>query len=83
MAILWISSAVLLLVVVPVVVKLLNGVKAPVKEIERQSEFLVGAAPTLNSNLDTVDKLPRTRELTGQTRDGVARYGGALDQILG
>jgi len=83
MAIVWITSAVLLLVITPVVIKLLGGVKKPVKQIQRQSEQLLAAAPTLSRNLDSVGKLPKTKELVGQTGAGVARYGSAVDQILG
>lgn len=83
MALFWISSAVLLLVVVPVVVKLLNRVKQPVEEIRQQSEYLAAAGFSLISLLDAVDQLPRTQELVGRTGAGLARYGGAIDQILG
>lgn len=83
MALFWITSAVLLLVVVPVVVKLLNSVKQPVEQIREQSEYLAAAGASLVSLLDAVDELPRTRELVSQTGAGLARYGGAVDQILG
>lgn len=83
MAMYWITSAVLLLVIVPVVVKLLNSVKQPVEQIREQSEYLAAAGVSLVSLLDAVDQLPRTRELVGQTGAGLARYGGAVDQILG
>jgi hypothetical protein len=83
MALVWITSAVLLLVVVPVVVTLLNGVKAPVEDIRKQSEYLLVAGGSLVTLLDATSKLPRTRELVGQTGAGLARYGGAVDQILG
>jgi len=83
MAIVWITSAVLLLVITPVVIKLLSAVKRPVVQIRRQSEQLLAAAPTLTKNLDSVGKLPKTKELGGQTSAGVARYGGAVDRILG
>jgi len=83
MALEWISSAVLLLVVVPVVVVLLNRVKQPVRQIRKQSEYLLVAAPTLVKHLDAVDQLPKTKQLVRETGAGVARYGGALDQILG
>lgn len=83
MAIVWITSAVLLLVVVPVVVALLNRVKEPIEDIRKQSEYLVVAGPSIVTLLDAVGQLPRTRELVGQTGAGLARYGGAVDQILG
>jgi hypothetical protein len=84
MAIVWITSAVLLLVITPVVVMLLNRVKRPVGEIRKQSDYLcLIGAPTLLKHLDAVDQLPKTRQLVGETGAGVARYGGALDQILG
>lgn len=83
MALLWITSAVLLLVVVPVVVVLLNRVKQPVGQIRKQSEHLLATAPSLVKHLDAVDQLPKTKGLVGETGAGVARYGSAVDQILG
>lgn len=84
MAIVWITSAVLLLVITPVVVVLLNRVKQPVGEIAKQSDYLcLVAAPTLVKHLGAIDQLPKTRQLVSETGAGVARYGGALDQILG
>lgn len=83
MALLWITSAVLLLVVVPVVVKLLGQVKRPVDEIRKQSEYLVVAGGSVVTLLDAVNQLPRTQELVGQTGAGLQRYGSAVDQILG
>ncbi len=83
MALLWITSAVLLLVVVPVVVKLLSRVKQPVEEIRKQSEYRVVAGGSIVTLLGAVGELPRTKQLVGQTGAGVTRYGGAVDQILG
>lgn len=83
MALIWISAAVLLLVIVPVVVALLGRVKRPVVAIEEQSQYLARTGTELVSLLDAVEALPRVRELVGQTGAGVARYGGAVDQILG
>jgi hypothetical protein len=80
--ILWVGSAVLLLVIVPVVVKLLGRVAEPVQEIEHATHGLAARAESIVSLLDTVDQLPETRRLVGQTGSGVFRYGAALDEVL-
>lgn len=82
MIVLWIGSAVLLLVIVPVVVLLLGRVAAPVAEIERAAHNLAGRADSIVLLLDAVNELPETRRLVGQTGSEVARYGGALDDVL-
>lgn len=79
----WIGNIVLLLVVVPVVIVLLRRVKKPVEEIKVGSDVLARTSVSLVVLLDAVDHLPKTRELVGQTGAGVARYGAALDEILG
>ncbi len=82
MILLWIFSAVLLLVIVPVVVVLLGRVAAPVGEIERAAHELAAQAEKIVSLLDAVDDLPETRRLVGQTGSEVSRYGAALDNVL-
>ncbi len=80
--ILLIGSAVLLLVIVPVVVVLLGRVAAPVGEVERAARELAAQAEKIVSLLDAVDELPETRRLVGQTGSEVSRYGAALDNVL-
>ncbi len=82
MIILWVGSAVLLLVIVPVVVVLLGRVAAPVADIERAAHSLAARAETIVQLLDAVNDLPETRRLVGQTGSEVGRYGQALDEVL-
>lgn len=82
MILLWIGSAVLLLVIVPVVVLLLLRVVAPVARIEHAAHGLEALGESIVSLLDAVDQLPETRRLVGQTGSEVARYGGALDNVM-
>jgi hypothetical protein len=78
----WIGNAVLLVVILPVVVLLLQGVVQPAAEIKRTADQLAAAGPVLVNYLDPVAQLTTTRQLVHQTTDGLARYGGALDRIL-
>jgi hypothetical protein len=82
MILLWIGSAVLLLVIVPVVVRLLRRVLEPVEEIESAVHALRAEAELIVALLDAVDALPETRSLVGQTGSGASRYGAALDKVL-
>ena len=77
-----IGSALLLLVIVPIVVGLLNRVLKPAQEIERAAHGLAALAESIVSLLDAVDELPETRRLVGQTGSEVSRYGAALDKVL-
>lgn len=77
-----IGSALLLLVIVPIVVGLLNRVLAPAQEIERAAHGLAALAESIVSLLGAVDELPETRRLVGQTGSEVSRYGAALDKVL-
>ncbi|HEY5262529.1 MAG TPA: hypothetical protein VIJ33_10470 [Solirubrobacteraceae bacterium] len=78
----WIGNAVLLVVILPVVVLLLQGVVQPASEIKRTADQLASAGPVLVNYLDPVPQLTTTRQLVHQTTDGLARYGAALDRIL-
>jgi len=82
MVILWVGSAVLLLVIVPVVVMLLRRVAEPVAEIERAAHNLAARGETIVLLLDAVNQLPETRRLVSQTGSEVGRYGAALDEVL-
>jgi len=77
-----IGSALLLLVIVPIVVGLLNRVLKPAQEIERAAHGLAALAESIVSLLDAVDELPETRRLVRQTGSEVSRYGAALDKVL-
>jgi hypothetical protein len=78
----WILNAVLILVVVPVVVYLLNGVLAAARSIVPSVREIARVAAAGSKDLDATALLLTTREQVGQTVAGVANYGGSLDVIL-
>lgn len=79
---LWWIGNLLLLAVIPVVVKLLQGVLAPVQEIDESSDKILSHGVNIIAELDGVPQLATTRDLIGQIGTQVNRYGAALDTIL-
>ncbi len=78
----WLGNLVLLFVVAPVCLLMLNRVLRPAKEIYAYADDILDHGVKLTGTLDAVPKLLRTRELTGVARQGVGRYGSALQRIL-
>jgi hypothetical protein len=78
----WIGNAVLLVVVVPVVVYLLNGVLQAARSIVPTVDGLATVAAAASKDLAAAGMLVTTREQVAQTVAGVAEYGGSLDVIL-
>ncbi len=78
----WLGNIVLLFVVAPVCLLFLNRVLRPAKEIYAYADDILDHGVKLTGTLDSVPKLLRTRELTGVARQGVGRYGSALQRIL-
>ena len=78
----WIGNAVLLLVVVPVVVYLLNGVLQAARSIVPTVQGIATVAAAGSKDLDSAALLLTTQEQVTQTVAGVASYGGSLDVIL-
>ncbi len=78
----WIGNAVLLVVVVPVVVYLLNGVLQAARSIVPTVDGLATVAAAASKDLDAAGLLLTTREQVAQTVAGVAEYGASLDVIL-
>jgi hypothetical protein len=78
----WIGDAILLLVVVPVVVILLNGVLAEARGIVPSVGRIKAAAAAGSKDLDAAPLLLTTQEQVSQTVATVADYGGSLDVIL-
>ena len=78
----WIGDIVLLVVVVPVVVYLLNGVLTEARSIVPSIDRIAGAATAGSKDLDAVPLLLTTQDQVRQTVEGVADYGGSLDVIL-
>ena len=78
----WILDLVLLLVVVPVVVILLNGVLSEAKSIVPSVNRISKAAAAGSKDLDAVPLLLTTQDQVKQTVNLVADYGGSLNTIL-
>jgi hypothetical protein len=78
----WIGNAVLLLVVLPVVIYLLNGVLSEARGIVPSVRRVGAAAAAGSKDLDAVPLLLTTQSQIEQTVAGLADYGGSLDVIL-
>jgi hypothetical protein len=78
----WIFDVVLLVVIVPVVVYLLNGVLGAAKSIVPSVHGIADVAAAGSKDLDDAALLVTTKEQVNQTVMGVANYGGSLDVIL-
>ena len=74
----WIGDIVLLVVVVPVVVYLLNGVLTTARSIVPSVRQIATVAAAGSKDLDAVPLLLTTQEQVAQTVAGVAEYGGSL-----
>jgi hypothetical protein len=78
----WIANLLLLFVVAPVCLMLLNKVLRPAQEIKAYADDILEHGVGITSELDAVPKLVQTKELTGQARQAVGRYGAALQRLL-
>ena len=78
----WIGDIVLLVVVVPVVVYLLNGVLTTARSIVPSVRQIATVAAAGSKDLDAVPLLLTTQDQVAQTVAGVAGYGGSLDVII-
>ena len=79
---LWAAAIVLLLVIVPVVVYLLNGVLQAARSIVPTVEGIAAVAAAGSKDLDAAPLLLTTQEQVERTVAGLANYGGSLDVIL-
>ena len=82
MTLLWIGDVILLVVVVPVVVYLLNGILTAARNIVPSVRAIATAAAAGSKDLDATALLLTTQDQVAQTVAGVAGYGGSLDVIL-
>ena len=82
MTLFWIGDVVLLVVIVPVVVYLLNGVLSSAKSIVPSVRGIADVAAAGSEDLDAAALLLTTQDQVKQTVAGVAAYGGSLDVIL-
>ena len=78
----WIGSIVLLVVVLPVVVYLLNGVLRAANGIAPTVEGIAATARAASKDLDAAPLLLTTKDQVERTVAGVAAYGGSLDVIV-
>ena len=78
----WIGNAVLLLVVIPVVLYLLNGVLTAARSIVPSVSKIADVAAAGSKDLDATVLLLTTQDQVRQTVAGVANYGGSLDVII-
>ena len=78
----WIGDVILLVVLLPVVVYLLNGVLKAAQSIVPSVRQIATVAAAGSKDLDSAALLARTQEQVTQTVAGVAHYGGSLDVIL-
>jgi hypothetical protein len=78
----WIGNAVLILVVLPVVIYLLNGVLSEARGIVPSVRRVGAAAAAGSKDLDAVPLLLTTQDQVIRTVEGVAGYGGSLDVIV-
>jgi hypothetical protein len=78
----WIGDVILLVVLVPVVVYLLNGVLQAAKSIVPTVREIATVAAAGSKDLDAAPLLLTTRDQVTQTVSGVANYGSSLDVIL-
>jgi len=78
----WIGDAVLLLVVLPIVVYLLQGVLSAASSIVPSVSQIATVAQAGSKDLDAVPLLLTTQDQVKQTVEVVAGYGGSLDKIV-
>jgi len=78
----WIGDVVLLVVLLPVVVYLLNGVLNAAESIVPSVRQIATIASAGSKDLDAAALLLTTQDQVTQTVAGVANYGGSLDVIL-
>ena len=82
MTVWWIGDIVLLVVVVPVVIYLLNGVLSEARRIVPSVRRIGAAAAAGSADLDAVPLLLTTQDQVIRTIESAANYGGSLDVVL-
>ena len=78
----WIGDLVLLLVVLPVVLYLLNGVLGEARAIVPSVRRIATAAAAGSRDLDAAPLLLTTQDQVIKTVENVSNYGGSLNTIL-
>lgn len=83
MAVLWVMSAVGLVVVAPVVVALASYVIRPARECERYAEDILEHGVGITAAVEPVPALVTTRELVGEVTANAVAYVAALRRLAG
>jgi hypothetical protein len=78
----WVGDIVLLVVILPVVIYLLNGVLSAARGIVPSVRKIADVAAAGSKDLDATALLLTTQDQVRQTVAGVANYGGSLDVII-
>ncbi len=78
----WIGNAVLLLVVIPLVVHLANGLVHRTQEVRDHASDVLAHGLGITANLDPVPALADTAGLVRVARDAAAQYAAAVDALL-
>lgn len=81
MAVLWVMSAIGLLVVAPVVVALASYVIRPARECQRYADDILEHGVGITAALEPVPALVTTRELVGEVTANAVAYVGALRRL--
>jgi hypothetical protein len=82
MTLFWIGDVALLVVVLPLVVYLLNGVLQAARAIVPTVDSIAVTAEAASQDLDAAPLLLTTQDQVTQTVAGIAGYGDSLDVIL-
>lgn len=78
----WIGNAVLLLVVIPLVAHLANGLVRRTQEVRDYASDILAHGLGITANLDPVPALADTAGLVRVARDAAAQYAAAVDALL-
>jgi len=82
MAVLWVMSALGLLVVAPLVVALASYVIRPALECTRYAEDILAHGVGITAAVEPVPALVSTRELVGEVTGNAVGYVGALRRLV-
>lgn len=81
MVVLWVMSAIGLLVVAPLVVALASYVIRPALECSRYADDILVHGVGITAAVEPVPALVTTRELVGQVTENAGAYVGALHRL--
>lgn len=81
MVVLWVMSAIGLLVVAPVVVVLASYVIRPARECQRYADDILEHGVGITAAVEPVPALVATRELVGEVTANAVSYVGALRRL--